>query len=400
LLPGRLSPRLHEGLARLAVWMPFRRAAAELDWFCGAAVGAETARRRTEAAGAALVALETAEAERLAVERPAPPDGPRVQQFSADGALVPLVAGEWAEAKTLALGEVEAARAGDGQPVVRTTGVSYVSRLADAEAFGGLALVETHRRGTQTAGTVAAVADGSEWIQGLVDLHRPDAIRILDFAHAVEHVNAAAQACFGEGAPAAVAWLDQQAAELKDGDPDRVLGALHALPTARAADPAAAARVREATLGYLSKRREQVAYARFRALGLPIGSGMVESANKNVVERRLKGAGMRWARPSVNPMLALRCAVCNDRWDATWPAVAHRLRAAPAPCPTRARRAPGLSAHQASRPRRAPRPPRPRVAPMPADGRPKKVVDGHNTAAHPWSYAAHHPARPGHAAKS
>ncbi|HEV8635409.1 MAG TPA: ISKra4 family transposase, partial [Chloroflexota bacterium] len=215
---------------RLAAWMPFARAAAELGWFCGAAVGADTARRLAEAAGAALVAHETAEAERLAAERPAPPDGPRVQQLSADGAMVPLVGGEWAEAKTVALGAVGAARDPGGAPVVRTTAVSRFSRLADAEAFGRLALVETHRRGVETAGTVVAVTDGSEWLQGFVDQHRPDAVRVLDFPHAVQHLNAAAQAAFGEASPAAVAWLDQQAAELRDGDPDRVLAALRALP--------------------------------------------------------------------------------------------------------------------------------------------------------------------------
>jgi hypothetical protein len=45
---------------------------------------------------------------------------------------------------------------------------------------------------------------------------------------------------------------------------------------------------------------------------------MVESANKLVVEARLKGAGMHWAQASVNPLLALRNAVCNDRWAEAW----------------------------------------------------------------------------------
>jgi hypothetical protein len=364
--------------------MPFARAAAELDWFCGAAAGAETARRLTEAAGAALVAHETAEAERLAAEMPAPAAGPRVQQLSADGTMVPLVRGEWAEVKALAVGTVEASRGADGASVVRTTGVSYFARLADADAFGRLALAELHRRGTATAGTVAAVNDGAAWEQGLVDLHRPDALRILDFAHALEHLNAAAQACFGEGTPAAVAWLDQQATELKEGDPDRVLAALGALPTARAADPVAATGARAGTLGYLSARRAQIAYARFRALGLPIGSGMVESGHKSVVQQRLKGAGMHWARPSVDPMLALRCAACNDRWGELWPSVTAglRARARPArPCAPR-----GLSAHQAGRPARRPRPARPRVAPRPR--REPAAVAGRPTAAHPWKQAA------------
>jgi len=383
LLPGRLSPRLQEGLVRLGTWMPFAPAARGLAWFNRVEVSEATACRLTAAAGAALAAVETAAAERVAVERPAPPAGPRVQQLSADGAMVPLVRGEWAEAKTVAIGVVEAGRGADGAPVVRTTEVSYFASLADSDAFGRPAPVETHRRGTETAGTVVAVTDGSEWLQTFVDLHRPDAVRVLDFPHALEHLNAAAQACWGEGAPAAVAWLDQQAAELKEGDPDRVLSALRALPVGRAADPAAAEQARAATLGYLQKRRAQIAYARFRACGYPIGSGMVESGNKNVVEARLKGAGMRWARPSVDPMLALRGAACSDRWDEAWPRIAQHLRR-PAPCPTRARPLPGLPAAQASRPNTHPCPARPPVRAAPLPRRDKRVIDGHPTPDHPF----------------
>src|ERR1700694_698137 len=59
-------------------------------------------------------------------------------------------------------------------------------------------------------------------------------------------------------------------------------------------------------------------YPQFQCDGWPIGSGMVESANKNVVEARLKGTGMHWEHNHVNPMLALRTAVCNDRWREMW----------------------------------------------------------------------------------
>src|SRR5205814_8693449 len=99
-----------EGLGRRGAWMPFAPAAAALAWFTGAPVGRETARRLTEAAGAALVALEDAEAQRLAAERPRPDEGPRVVQLSLDGAMVPLVGGEWAEAKLATVGEVVASR--------------------------------------------------------------------------------------------------------------------------------------------------------------------------------------------------------------------------------------------------------------------------------------------------
>ena len=67
-------------------------------------------------------------------------------------------------------------------------------------------------------------------------------------------------------------------------------------------------------------------YPHLSADGWPIGSGMVESANKLVVEDRLKGAGMHWAEANVNGLLALRNAVCNDRWDESWTVIERAQR--------------------------------------------------------------------------
>ncbi|GAC1656712.1 MAG: hypothetical protein NVS4B12_29120 [Ktedonobacteraceae bacterium] len=68
-------------------------------------------------------------------------------------------------------------------------------------------------------------------------------------------------------------------------------------------------------LHYLRKRESMMQYPVYQQHGWPIGSGMVESANKVVVQVRLKGAGMHWQASHVNPMLALRSAVCNERWE-------------------------------------------------------------------------------------
>ena len=95
LLPGRLTPRLHEALVRLSTHIPsFAKAARELTWFTGAHVHADTARARTEAAGALLVAYETAEATRILREHPAPPCTPDRLVISVDGAMIPLVHGQ------------------------------------------------------------------------------------------------------------------------------------------------------------------------------------------------------------------------------------------------------------------------------------------------------------------
>jgi hypothetical protein len=61
-------------------------------------------------------------------------------------------------------------------------------------------------------------------------------------------------------------------------------------------------------------------YPTFQQAGWPIGSGMVESGNKVVMQARLKGAGMHWKPANVNPMLALRMALFNERWQENWQA--------------------------------------------------------------------------------
>jgi hypothetical protein len=236
---------------------------------------------------------------------------------------------EWAEVKTLALGIVGEPVLEDGELVVHTTELSYFSRLAEAEEFGRLALVETHRRGTETAQQVCAVTDGAEWEQGFIDSHREDAVRILDFSHAAEYVAAAGQAALGEGTPLFQAWLKDTLHELKHGQPEPVLQTLRdMLAEASLRGPGGQAVVEtiQKSLTYLEKRRGHMDYSHFQALGYPIGSGSVESANKLVVEARLKGAGMHWARPHVDPMVALRNIACSDRWEEAWPQIARELR--------------------------------------------------------------------------
>jgi hypothetical protein len=181
--------------------------------------------------------------------------------------------------------------------------------------------VETHRRGVATAGEVGCPADGAEWIQGFVDFHRPDARRILDMPHAGEYVYAMGQALYGEGTPEALAWWQEQMQTLKAQGAGAVLPTLETLTQTHPQLP-----ILEEKLAYLRKREDQMQYPTYQAEGWPIGSGIVESANKLVVEDRLKGSGMRWAPEHVNPLLGLRNIVFNDRWDEAWLQITGGLR--------------------------------------------------------------------------
>jgi hypothetical protein len=235
------------------------------------------------------------------------------------------------------------------------------------------------------AGVVCAVQDGAEWQQRFVDHHRPDAVRILDFPHAAEHLATVGRAVFGAGTPTLKAWLSTQAHTLKHGDPDVVLAALRALDATHAVDPQAAT-LRAEALGYFEKRRPQLRYATCRARGYPIGSGAVESANKLVVEARLKGSGMHSQRTSVSPMVSLRPLLGSDRWTTDWPALWRaRLAASPRQRP-RAVATPAPTTPLPPPPSPAPVPTSPTtpVSPQPPPP-PLLVVDGRPTKAHPRS---------------
>jgi hypothetical protein len=204
LLAGPFTPSLVESIVRLGTWMPFVPVTEGIAYFCKVDLSEATARRKTEAAGQAYVEVQTAQVS--AIERdedPKAPPGPPVQQLSVDGALVPLLHKEWGEVKTVALGVVGAPilnrRTGEWE--VHTTELSYFSRMAEHETFSRLATVETHRRGTATAGQVCAVNDGADWEQGFVDDHRPDAVRILDWGHGAEHVGKVAGAVLAPRRP-------------------------------------------------------------------------------------------------------------------------------------------------------------------------------------------------------
>jgi hypothetical protein len=204
----------------------------------------------------------------------------------------------WAEVRTLAIGEAKQTR-----KQVRTEHLSYFSRMMDAATFITVAEVETRRRQVLEVTEVCAVTDGALWLQDLVDLHRPDAVRILDFPHAAQRISDIVEALRQAGCALPPDALKRSLHILKHRGPRPLLRLLTKLQ----ASPLAIAAIEE-PLEYLRKREALMDSPRYQREGWPLGSGMVESANKTVMQARLKGAGM----------LALRTAVCSDRWEEAW----------------------------------------------------------------------------------
>ncbi len=378
----------------MSTWIPsFAQATGELAYFTQVEVSKATAVRITEAAGAAAVAVQTAVVARIAQEYPPPAARPDTLLVSADGAMVPVLHGEWAEVKTLAIGEVAPPVLEQGERVVHTQQLSYFSRLTDSTTFERLALGEVQRRGVDNARRVAAVMDGALWLQTFVDLHCPAAVRILDFPHAVAYISAMGETLGPGGRLLSAAQVSQLAHELKHAGPTEVLATLHTLV---ATHPDLAEL--DTQLAYLEERTAQLQYPTFQAAGSPIGSGSVESAHKVVVAPRMNGAGMRWAREHVNPMLALRNAVCNDRWAEVWRQIEGEQRRQVA-VQRRARRqqrgtatrpstpVPEVPAEPLAQPAGRPEAERPPVLARVPQGTPAEAQSRRPAADHPWRRA-------------
>lgn len=304
-------------MTRLGSKLPFREASEEVWYSCHIRIGEATLRRITHRRGAAAAALVCQEVAMLEREAPEVTAHPQQLLLSADGAFVQLTSGEWREVKSIAVGEFTTEYDPQSWTAqVKTHNLSYFSRSGGVREFERDALAELHRRGVENAQTVVAVNDGAEWIQSFLDYHAPRAVRILDFAHAASYLAQAGKAVWGEESATFQGWFAAACHRLKHQPPQETMANLRLLQPKTKNDEQSA--LIDSALHYLQRRLPMLDYAHFRRRGYPIGSGSVESGHKVVVQRRLKGAGMRWAEQHLDPMLALRNLVCNGRWEEGW----------------------------------------------------------------------------------
>jgi hypothetical protein len=322
-LPGNLTPLLHERLVQVGtVARSFEEGAAIFLSFTRTTVSEPTARRYTERSGAVM---EECEAEGRPPAAPAPAD-PRPIWVGADGAFLRLVGkNRWREVRTVTIGRVNPSVSWDGEEQVTTSDMSYFSRLTEgAEAFIDLAAVEFCRRKVAAARLVGAGADGADWCQNLFQRHCPQAICSLDFYHGAVRVVGFSKVLWA-GNPGLASWYAQEQLHgLKHHGPERLLASLAVWTNTSDVTVCAAASAQHA---FFSSRRQLLDYPAVRKAGLPIGTGNAESANRHVMQDRLKGPGKFWGQEHVNPMLALRGAWCSHRWDQAWGEASKRLAA-------------------------------------------------------------------------
>jgi len=333
--PARLSPAFAALVVEFGARLPFAEAARLLELVIGAPahLAPNTVGTYTKAAGRArqrqedalrVRAAPPAKAERRAVFDQPPVDRPGTAPdtlvITMDGAIERTHQG-WKEVKLGAVYDLVR----QGVAATRAVGaVTYTATLAVAQTFGRQVLAAAQRRGLGWARQVVVLGDGAKWIWKLADRRFPQAVQIVDWYHARQHLWALAQLLYGEGTAAAWTWAETLA------------GALWVAATtadvrllATAADEAWAtprkdlpdgvprrtqARHREVAkaLAYFTGNAARMRYGTFRAQDLPVGSGVVEGGCQSVLHARLKRPGACWNVESVEHLVRARAVVCSD----------------------------------------------------------------------------------------
>lgn len=161
---------------------------------------------------------------------------------------------------------------------------------------------------------IHAIGDGAEWIQlQCQEVFQSQGDFLCDFFHVSEYLGAAAPSCRA-GSPDA--WRRTQQKRLRRGAVQLVIGALEPHLEPEGTDEEEAP-VRN-SYRYLNNRLDCLDYPSALALGLPIGSGMIESGHRHVLQARLKKAGTAWLRDHADQIAHLRVLRANRQWESFW----------------------------------------------------------------------------------
>jgi hypothetical protein len=186
------------------------------------------------------------------------------------------------------------------------------------DALAELVAMHLHRLGAANAQSVTFVCDGAPWIwdripkivssAGLTDVAIHE---VLDCSHASHHISLAL-AAYGLSDKERMPLYREHRTLLRNGQWRRVVEEL----TGLAKDEPNNEKM-QTEIAYLRKHGEagRLSYPHFRGLGLPIGSGAIESSIRRVINLRVKSNGISWREPNAEHILQVRAQVVSGRWD-------------------------------------------------------------------------------------
>jgi len=189
----------------------------------------------------------------------------------------------------------------------------YDATFGPVDSCGLLWAQAAKSAGMSLDSKVHVVADGAAWI----DSQRSVAFAgqsdlLIDLYHVMEYLAEASETCSDKPKQ----WLKTQKRRLKAGHSKKVIAELNKHRESEdQADESAPVR---RAWRYLSNRSEHLAYDEAIERDLPIGSGLIESANKHVIQARMKIPGASWNIHTAENFARARAMRANKQWRKYW----------------------------------------------------------------------------------
>ena len=249
--------------------------------------------------------------------------------IAADGVMVPFRPTpktpkgkiQWREIKVGLLVRLGYRITRAGKQVTRLYHRRLVAVLGDIDRFIPRIQLEAQLQSYQSAPQVIWLSDGG---RGFWRVYRQCfancAIGILDFYHAAGHLWRATAALFDGHSPDAIQWFKRWRSLRRHRHHQTVLDSLVALVSPDLAQGEDLETIQQVQ-AYFQTHQLHIRYHSFKRQQCPLGSGMIESACKWLIQQRFKGVGMRWSEDGFNHLLHLRLDWVNHRFDSLFPHV-------------------------------------------------------------------------------
>lgn len=161
------------------------------------------------------------------------------------------------------------------------------------------------------------IMDGEKALWNQSSEFLPDWPEAIDVTHVVEKLRIAGRLHYGH-TPAAEEYGRDRTLLLLEGKVDDVIEDFEAALEDETLTSEQAEELKSKALGYFRNYRDRMAYDQYLAKGLPIASGIIESACNCLVNIRMEGAGMFWSTDGAEAILKLRGIFLDELWDDFW----------------------------------------------------------------------------------
>jgi hypothetical protein len=317
LCAGMTTPAARRMLSLAGMSFSFDTASARLEELCLLKVSNDTIRRVSEEEGeAAQQFLASSDAPAQAFAK-----GQGDVEFYTDGVTVNTTEG-WRDLRLSVFDKRQAGQA--------ATPAQWANRVLPAPtvriAWASMAACEQQglawkRQSEKFAVSgddehLSVLADGAKWIWDQARQCWKKAQWVLDVFHVSEHIHDCGKALYGQAGAQARLWSEAQVQNLIEQGPVQYLKDLKAFAGRHTC--AAKLKALEALLDYLTPHVDSLWYKQRLADGRPIGSGLIEGANKTVVSNRLKLNSARWTPEHAEHISALRCLDYSGLWPEFW----------------------------------------------------------------------------------